>query len=187
MPRDGLLIEYEYCTGCQSCVVACKQEHGYPVGIGGIKLNEIYTEGERLRIDYLPFPTKYCDLCAGRVDEGRKAGLRQGLSGGHDVVRGSGRSCRADGRQAPFGPVHAEITPHPAARQIEWHRGHRVRHVLAQKLPSARRLSRIGGLNARRTSATSSGRVLQALDTHRSDQRWPVAGAGKGLRAIRHQ
>jgi anaerobic dimethyl sulfoxide reductase subunit B (iron-sulfur subunit) len=72
MPRDGLLIEYEYCTGCQSCVVACKQEHGYPVGIGGIKLNEIYTEGERLRIDYLPFPTKYCDLCAGRVSQGEK-------------------------------------------------------------------------------------------------------------------
>ena len=73
MPRDGLLIEYEYCTGCCSCVVACKQEHGYPVGIGVIKLNEIITEGydkdERLRIDYLPFPTKYCDLCAPRVAE----------------------------------------------------------------------------------------------------------------------
>ena len=72
MPRNGLLIEYEYCTGCQSCVVACKQEHGYPVGIGGIKLNEIYTEGERLRIDFLPFPTKYCDLCADRVSKGDK-------------------------------------------------------------------------------------------------------------------
>jgi Fe-S-cluster-containing dehydrogenase component len=76
MPRDGLLIEYEYCTGCQSCVVACKQEHGYPQGIGGIKLNEIITEGdgqrERLRIDYLPFPTKYCDLCAARTRRGEK-------------------------------------------------------------------------------------------------------------------
>jgi Fe-S-cluster-containing dehydrogenase component len=72
MPRDGLLIEYEYCTGCQSCVVACKQEHGYPVGIGGIKLNEIVTQGERLRIDYLPFPTRYCDLCAGRVSKGER-------------------------------------------------------------------------------------------------------------------
>jgi Fe-S-cluster-containing dehydrogenase component len=70
MPRNGLLIEYEYCTGCNSCVVACKQEHGYPVGIGGIKLNEIITEGGRLRIDYLPFPTKHCDLCAQRVADG---------------------------------------------------------------------------------------------------------------------
>lgn len=74
MPRKGLLIEYEYCTGCQSCVVACKQEHSYPVGVGGIKLNEIVTEGvsegDRLRIDFLPFPTKYCDLCVERVGAG---------------------------------------------------------------------------------------------------------------------
>lgn len=70
MARKGLLIEYEYCTGCQSCVVACKQEHDYPVGIGGIKLMEIETPGERLRIDYLPFPTQHCDLCAPRVAAG---------------------------------------------------------------------------------------------------------------------
>jgi len=72
MPRDGLLIEYEYCTGCQSCVVACKQEHGQPVGVCGIQLSEIITEGDRLRIDYLPFPTRYCDLCAERVSGGEE-------------------------------------------------------------------------------------------------------------------
>lgn len=76
MPRDGLLIEYEYCTGCQSCVVACKQEHHYPVGVCGIKLNEIVvggaSEGDGLRIDYLPFPTKYCDLCAARTRRGER-------------------------------------------------------------------------------------------------------------------
>ena len=43
MPRKGLMIDYEYCTGCHSCEVACKQEHGYPVGKGGIHLNEIMT------------------------------------------------------------------------------------------------------------------------------------------------
>ena len=72
MPRNGLLIEYEYCTGCHSCEIACKQEHQYPEGKWGIKLSEIVTEGEKLRIDYLPFPTKYCDLCAGRVKKGEK-------------------------------------------------------------------------------------------------------------------
>jgi Fe-S-cluster-containing dehydrogenase component len=72
MPRKGLLIEYEYCTGCHSCEVACKQENQYPAGIGGIKLNEIVTEGDRLRIDYLPFPTKYCNLCANRVSTGEQ-------------------------------------------------------------------------------------------------------------------
>jgi Fe-S-cluster-containing dehydrogenase component len=72
MPRKGLLIEYEYCTGCHSCEVACKQEHQYPAGKWGIKISEIVTEGDRLRIDYLPFPTKYCDLCAARVGDGEK-------------------------------------------------------------------------------------------------------------------
>ena len=74
MPRKGLMIDYEYCTGCQTCVVACKQEHNYPVGKGGIHLNEINTTlpDGRLRIDYLPFPTAYCDLCAARTRRGEK-------------------------------------------------------------------------------------------------------------------
>ena len=73
MPRNGLLIEYEYCTGCHTCEVACKQEHNYSVGKGGIHLNEIVTElSEGIRIDYLPFPTEYCDLCAARVNRGEK-------------------------------------------------------------------------------------------------------------------
>lgn len=72
MPRNGLMIDYEYCSGCHACEVACKQEHDYPVGKGGIHLNEITTElpNGRIRIDYLPFPTDYCDLCAGRVQQG---------------------------------------------------------------------------------------------------------------------
>jgi Fe-S-cluster-containing dehydrogenase component len=72
MPRKALMIEYEYCTGCNTCEVACKQEHDYPVGKGGIHLNEIMTTlpDGRLRIDYIPFPTAYCDLCAARVKKG---------------------------------------------------------------------------------------------------------------------
>ena len=71
MVRNGLLIDYEYCTGCQSCVVACKQEHGYPAGKWGIKINEIITEGlDKPRTDYIPFPTEFCDLCAARTKTG---------------------------------------------------------------------------------------------------------------------
>ena len=68
MAKKGLLIDYEYCTGCCSCIVACEQEHGYPAGKWGIKLNEIITEGEeKVCTDYLPFPTEFCDLCADRT------------------------------------------------------------------------------------------------------------------------
>lgn len=71
--RKGLLIQYEYCTGCHTCEVACKQEHNYPVGIGGIHLNEIITQKpDKIRIDYLPFTTEFCDLCANRVSKGEK-------------------------------------------------------------------------------------------------------------------
>ena len=38
MTTYGLLIDYEYCTGCQSCEVSCKEEHGYPVGKWGIRV-----------------------------------------------------------------------------------------------------------------------------------------------------
>jgi Fe-S-cluster-containing dehydrogenase component len=71
MKTNGLLIQYEYCTGCHTCEVACKQEHNYPVGKWGIKLNEIITEGQkRIRIDYIPFPTEFCDLCSARTSRG---------------------------------------------------------------------------------------------------------------------
>ena len=72
MPRKGLMIDYDFCTGCHSCEIACKQEHGYPVGRGGIHLSQIMTElpDKTLRIDYIPFPTAYCDLCATRTAKG---------------------------------------------------------------------------------------------------------------------
>ena len=73
MPVNGLLIEYEYCTGCHTCEVACKQEHNYPAGKWGIRVNEIITEKpDGLRIDYLPFPTDFCDLCAARLKRGEQ-------------------------------------------------------------------------------------------------------------------
>lgn len=74
--RKGLLIDYEQCSGCMSCVVACKQEHGYPAGKWGIAVEEkvFYDpdKPESVRIDYIPFPTEYCDLCGARTARGEK-------------------------------------------------------------------------------------------------------------------
>jgi Fe-S-cluster-containing dehydrogenase component len=71
----GLLIDYEYCTGCQSCVVSCKEEHNYPVGKWGIRVYEDgpwNIEGDMYNFNYIPFPTDLCDLCADRTAKGRE-------------------------------------------------------------------------------------------------------------------
>jgi Fe-S-cluster-containing dehydrogenase component len=73
MPKYGLLIEYDYCTGCHSCEVACQQEHGYPAGKFGIIVTEHILETmDGLSIYYLPFPTDLCNLCSYRTKGGQK-------------------------------------------------------------------------------------------------------------------
>lgn len=71
----GLLIDYEYCSGCHSCEVACKEEHGFPVGKGGIKVHQDgpwEIDGKHTNWNKIPVPTDLCDLCADRVAKGRK-------------------------------------------------------------------------------------------------------------------
>jgi len=73
MSRKGLLIDYEFCTGCHTCEVACKQENNYPPGKWGIKVNEIILETfDKVAIDYIPFPTDLCTLCAQRTSRGEQ-------------------------------------------------------------------------------------------------------------------
>ena len=71
MAKFGLLINYDYCTGCHTCEVACQQEHDYPVGKCGIVVTEYVMQANRkpVAIDYLPFPTDLCDLCGQRTSE----------------------------------------------------------------------------------------------------------------------
>ena len=67
MARYAILIDYDYCTGCHTCEVACQQEHDYSPGTAGIAVREYEYEARgRVRIDYLPFFTQHCDLCKTR-------------------------------------------------------------------------------------------------------------------------
>jgi Fe-S-cluster-containing dehydrogenase component len=68
----GLLIDYEYCTGCQASVIACSQEHGWPAGMGGIRVIEVVQKlpRDKAYLSYLPFPTELCVLCAARTNKG---------------------------------------------------------------------------------------------------------------------
>ena len=73
MTRQAILIDYEYCTGCKTCEMACQKEHGYAIGVSGIVVNEIgpwQIEGEKWQYDFIPVLTDACDLCADRVEKG---------------------------------------------------------------------------------------------------------------------
>ena len=70
----GLFIDYEFCTGCHTCEMACKVEHKLPKGQWGIVLGKIgpfETAPDKWDYHFVPMPTDLCDLCADRVAEGR--------------------------------------------------------------------------------------------------------------------
>ena len=35
--KFACLVNYDWCTGCHSCEIACQMEHGMPVGQSGIR------------------------------------------------------------------------------------------------------------------------------------------------------
>ncbi|MFW2368958.1 MAG: oxidoreductase [Desulforhopalus sp.] len=72
MSKNGLLIHYDYCTGCQSCAVACQQEHSFPAGKSGVKVTEyVYAADKKpVAVDFMPFVTELCDLCINRSKVG---------------------------------------------------------------------------------------------------------------------
>ena len=75
MPKKneyGLLIDYEYCTGCYACQIACAQEYKWPEGMGGIQVIEIVQKlpKDKAYLAFVPFPTELCVLCKSRVQKG---------------------------------------------------------------------------------------------------------------------
>ena len=75
MAKHGILVDYEWCTGCHSCEFACQMEHGFPVGQTGVRVKEVgpyRLEGDHWQYAYMPVPTDQCDLCAERLDAGKK-------------------------------------------------------------------------------------------------------------------
>ncbi len=73
-PEYGLLIDYEYCTGCYACQVACAQEHHWPAGMGGVRVQEIVQNlpNDKHYLMYLPVFTELCVLCAARTKQGQQ-------------------------------------------------------------------------------------------------------------------
>lgn len=74
MTTLGMLIDYEWCSGCHSCEVACKYEKDFPTTdpIYGIKLMEVgpyELEDEKYEWNYFATPTSRCDMCKDRIEK----------------------------------------------------------------------------------------------------------------------
>ncbi|BDE96608.1 4Fe-4S dicluster domain-containing protein [Raoultibacter timonensis] len=69
-----LVVDYDYCSGCHTCEIACQQEHGFAPDQYGIKLTQVgpdqITE-RKWQYDFVPVPTDRCDRCAKRQDSGK--------------------------------------------------------------------------------------------------------------------
>ena len=72
----GILVDYEYCTNCHTCEVACKMERALPYGQFGVKVMEVGPwavdeENDEWVLEYVPTFTDQCDMCADRVGKGK--------------------------------------------------------------------------------------------------------------------
>jgi len=70
--KYGLLIDYEFCTGCFTCQVACAQEYLRPRDILGMQVIETIQmlPNGKPYLSFIPFPTELCSLCVGRIRKG---------------------------------------------------------------------------------------------------------------------
>ena len=75
----GILVNYEFCTGCHSCEVACKKHLGLPEGEFGIKVSEVgpyqyageSRGNQKWEWTWVPALTKACTLCEDRTSKGK--------------------------------------------------------------------------------------------------------------------
>lgn len=75
----GILVNNEYCTGCESCETTCKVSKNLGEGVFGIKVfqtgpyeYEDQPKGpERWEMTMSPMLTKACDLCEERTTDGK--------------------------------------------------------------------------------------------------------------------
>lgn len=107
MPRFGLVVDLNRCTGCMTCVLACKEENDTRPGIWWNRILEV--ESERLdSITYVRYACMHCDdpPCIDACSEGAISKRSDG------IVLIDKDKCKASGECAkacPYGLI--EMNP----------------------------------------------------------------------------
>lgn len=92
----GILVDYEFCTGCHTCEIACATSHDLPNNRCGVHVHHEgpwplpNTNDKKWQDTYLPVFTDMCDLC-------------QNGEAAHDGVPMCVHHCQADILR--FGPI----------------------------------------------------------------------------------
>lgn len=80
MAKTAMLLDYQWCTGCHSCEVACQMDHGYSAEHSGIEVSEVgpwkLPDGS-WQYDNVVHLTALCDLCGERRAKGKLAACAQ--------------------------------------------------------------------------------------------------------------
>ncbi len=107
MPRYGIVVDLNRCTGCMTCVLACKEENGTRPGIWWNKILEV--ESQRLdNIAYVRYACMHCDdpPCIDACSEGAIYKRADGIVLiDKDKCKGSGECAKA----CPYGVI--EMNP----------------------------------------------------------------------------
>jgi anaerobic dimethyl sulfoxide reductase subunit B (iron-sulfur subunit) len=74
MSDQAILVDYEWCSGCRACEVACQMEHQLPLGRYGVKVVEVgpwEIDKDVWQHSYIPLFTDECNLCSRRTARGK--------------------------------------------------------------------------------------------------------------------
>ncbi len=76
MAFKGIKVDVNYCTGCETCVLACQQERGFTEKEFGVTVTQlgpfhITPDKKDYEFDFIPQFTDWCDLCEERTAKGK--------------------------------------------------------------------------------------------------------------------
>lgn len=101
MGRQALLVDYQWCTGCHSCELACQMKNELPPDQFGIKINDVgpwQIAPKQWQYAYFPVLTKQCDLCADRQAAGKLPSCVQHCQSNCIQIMDAGQAAEIAGR-----------------------------------------------------------------------------------------